>query len=144
MKEQIVFTALEDRIVADVEKLAHDWHCAAARSSMFDGSDDVFEFHRQEATKTYRSIGRTKLSWYKCWKAEEKSIAQAYKEFLAEGKDPRFKNWRKQVKKGMLEKITSKQEEARILIEAQEKIKQSKEARDLTNKKRKDRNARKR
>lgn len=124
LKEEIVFNALEDAMVAKMDTLTHQWHCsAAARSNMWDENSDDFEFHRKQADKTYKAIGRLTLPWYK-W-AEEMSLAEMWQKFKEYEKDPEFQAWRKG-KKSELQKVKSAAEaEAKTLQAIAEARKQA-------------------
>lgn len=84
---------LEDQLANDINRLIHAWHCGAARSNMWDEKGEDFEFHRKEADKSYKAIGRLTLPWYNDW-APEKSLKELWDDFKAVEKDPEFQRWR--------------------------------------------------
>lgn len=108
LKEQIVFDALEDQLVVKMQEMVHHWNAGAARSNVWDESGDDFEFHRKEADKAYKAVGRLTLPWYNSW-APEKSLAEMWKEFKDEEKDPAFQARRKKIK-SQLNELTAKAE----------------------------------
>ena len=104
LKENLVLNALEDELAAEVNKLAHAWHCAAAQLTEWDDKEERFEFHRREASKVFKAIGRALLPWYKRWgAADELDLAQAYRKFREEEKNPAYQRWRRKE----LEKLKS-------------------------------------
>jgi len=116
LKEVVVFACLEDRLAARANELVHNWHCAAARASVWDESGEEFEFHRREADKTFKTIGKLLLPWYKIWtETEGKTLAQLWKEFKEEEKDPEFQKWRAQVKRDLAAITARKKEIAEAL-----------------------------
>lgn len=97
LKEQVVFDALEDRLAIEMNKLVHTWNSGAARSNIWDERGDDFEFHRKEADKAYKAVGRLALPWYNAW-APEKSLVEVWKDFKEHEKDPAFQARRKVIK----------------------------------------------
>lgn len=118
--EEMVMEAIEDEIVAKLNRMVHEWHCSAARANVWDEGED-FEFHRKEADKTYRSVGRLELPWYN-WGSTERPIEELWADFKAKEKDPEFQKYRMGLKKEMLDKIGQRKAEA----EAIEKVVQLK------------------
>jgi hypothetical protein len=104
LKEEIVLEVLEDQLANDINKLIHAWHCSAARSNMWDEKGEDFEFHRKEADKSYKAIGRLTLPWYNDW-APEKSLKEMWDDFKAVEKDPEFQKWRVATKAEMKKRV---------------------------------------
>jgi hypothetical protein len=101
---------LEDELVREIDKLTHEWHCAVARN-MWDEKGDDFEFHRVEASKTYKAIGRLSLPWYNTWGAEA-TLKEMWDQFREAGKDPEYRKWRDQRKKTMRDRRAGAEAEA--------------------------------
>ncbi len=97
LKEQVVFDALEDRLAIKMNELVHHWNSGAARSNIWDEKGDDFEFHRKEADKAYKAIGRLALPWYNAWEPE-KSLSEVWLDFKEHEKDPEFQVRRKVIK----------------------------------------------
>lgn len=69
--------------------MTHLWHCSAAQLTEWDEKDTKFEYHRKEANRSFRDVGKLLLPWYKRWqRSEEKSLAQLWREFKEQEKDP--------------------------------------------------------
>lgn len=89
LKELWVFDLLEDQLAARLNEMTHLWHCAAAQLTEWDEKEVKFEYHRKEANRSFRDVGKLLLPWYKRWqRSEEKSLAQLWREFKAQEKDP--------------------------------------------------------
>lgn len=83
---------IEEQLVCRLNSLAHTWHCSAAQLVEWDEREERFEFHRKEARKTFTTVGKILLPWYKRWETgSDKSLAQLWKEFKEREKDPVYK-----------------------------------------------------
>lgn len=113
LKERFVLDATEDRVHAEVTKLAHEWHCSmAARASLMDDGDEDSEFHRKEAVNTFNIIGKLCLSWYKGWEKERDRLVEAWLAMKRQDKDPVFQAKRAAVKKAMRDKMAASEADA--------------------------------
>lgn len=91
LKESLVLGSLEDELVAEVNKLAHHWHCSAAQVTGWDEQEELFEYHKKQAKRAYNIIGKNRLPWYKVWEiTEEKPLDQLWKEFKEAEKNPEY------------------------------------------------------
>jgi len=89
LKELWVFDTLEDQLAARLNEMTHLWHCSAAQLTEWDEKETKFEYHRKEANRSFRDVGKLLLPWYKRWqRSEEKSLAQLWREFKEQEKDP--------------------------------------------------------
>jgi hypothetical protein len=87
--ETWTFDVLEDKLAARLNEMTHLWHCSAAQLTEWDEKETKFEHHRKEANRSFRDVGKLLLPWYKRWhKTEEKSLAQLWREFKEQEKDP--------------------------------------------------------
>jgi hypothetical protein len=130
LREQLVFSALEDKLVADVNRLAHIWHCSAAKADIWDEKKEDFEFHRKEANRTFRAIGKSSLPWYSLWQQEELTLENLYKSFRAMQKDPEYIKRREAIRAKMNEKIATTKADTANLQEVFKKVKAEKAARE--------------
>ena len=95
LREQLVLGALEREQLVQLDQLAYEWHCHAAQLTEWDEEEKKFEYHRKEADKLYKNIGRSLFPWYKNWSEEEgKALADLWKRFKAEEQKPEFQKWR--------------------------------------------------
>jgi hypothetical protein len=109
LKEELIFSALEDEAVTHVTELAHAWHSAASASDPWDSSGETFEMHRQGADQAYKAIGKLKLPWYVQWKRDgANELNDLLRKFYAQEQDPEFRKWRESTKKRMQGKIQSR------------------------------------
>ena len=113
---------LEDQLARDINRLAHAWHCGASRSNLWDEKGEDFEFHRKEADKAYKAIGRLTLPWYNDW-APEKSLKEMWLDFKEVEKDPEFQKWRAAKKAEMRAKRDQALAEQQALATVMEKRK---------------------
>lgn len=117
VKEELVFSVLEDEAAAEVTSLVHTWHSSAAAADPFDS--EVFEFHRNGADQAFKTIGRLKLPWYERWSKEDaRELHSLLRKFYEQEKDPEFRKWRDSAKKQLQDRIKSR-------YDAQEARKQS-------------------
>lgn len=89
LKELFVLDSLEKDIGVEINKLNHDWHCAAAQVTGWDEDEELYEEHRKHALRTYNLIGKARLPWYKWITDEGKTIAQLWKALQDQKKDPK-------------------------------------------------------
>jgi hypothetical protein len=122
LREEIVFRAVEDEAVCRMNEMAHLWHsCAGAPGFEEDGSR--VEYHRKEAAKVFRDIGRLRLPWYKQWARDEgKELADAWKAFKEMEKDPEYAKKLRRMRTEVNEKAEEARREAQALSEISESI----------------------
>jgi hypothetical protein len=100
LKEEWVLSAIEDERASQLNALAHQWHCSAAQLTAWDEQGKQFEFHRKEASKTFKAIGKLTLPWYKQWtKPDERSLAELWKRFKEAEKNPEYAKWLREERK---------------------------------------------
>ena len=129
LRELLVFDIIEDTIAASLNIMAHDWHCAAAGSNPWDEEGKDFEYHRKEADKTFRTVGKLRLPWYKDWEYEDDRLVRLWQAFKNEEKDPQFQRWRDKTKKKLRKKTEDRQAEIVALRKYYESKRSSDEAR---------------
>lgn len=84
-----------------MNRLVLQWHCNAAQISDF-GDNKLFEHHMLKAEEVFNDIGKHLLPWYSQWQnTEGNRLAELYKKFREEEKQPGFQVWRQKVKEGM-------------------------------------------
>lgn len=134
LKERLVFDALEDKLVAGVNQLAHIWHCSAAKADVWDEKKEDFEFHRKEANRTFRAIGKSLLPWYSLWQKDELTLENLYKDFQAMQKDPEYIKRREEIRARMNTKIAVTKADDANLKEVFKRVREEKEARERRSK----------
>jgi len=105
MKERLVMEGLEDTIAVEVNKLAHAWHCAAAQVTGWDEKETLFNDNSKEVRRAYNLIGKSLLPWYKQWAAEEKSLAQMWREMREAEKNPEYAAFLRKEKEKLIAKV---------------------------------------
>lgn len=131
VKEEVIFSHLEDQLASDVMGLAHAWHASAAASDPWDTEGKTFDFHRKECNKIYRSVGKLKLPWYKRWTLDDAdTLIRLIRQFYAQEKDPKFREWRDKVKKEMRDKIESIEQNQKAVREIGEVMKKTQAERE--------------
>lgn len=115
LRELLVFDVIEDTVAASLNVMAHDWHCAAAGANPWDEEGKDFEYHRKEADKTFRTVGKLRLPWYKDWDYEDDRLAKLWAEFKEEEKTPEFKKWHAKTKQKLRKQIEEGRAEAATL-----------------------------
>lgn len=123
LKEDMVMEQLEDQLALDINRLTHAWHCGASRSNMWDEKGEDFEFHRKEADKAYKAIGRLSLPWYNDW-APERTLKELWDDFKLAEKDPKLQAWRQAKKAEMRAKRDKAVAEQKALMAVMERQKQ--------------------
>jgi hypothetical protein len=118
LQEEIIFDRIEDELASEVMGLAHSWHASASASDPWDMEGKTFEFHRKAANRIYRDVGKLKLPWYKRWTLDDADVLVGLiKQFYAQERDPKFREWRDKVKKEMNDKIVQIEQEQKALRE---------------------------
>lgn len=125
LKERLVLDSIETELAADINQLAHHWHCAAAQITGWDETESVFEYHQKQARRAYNVIGKSKLPWYKWEHVEDKPLAQLWKEFKQREKDPKYAAYLKKLRDDLRE---SAGEGARTIQANKEMLKRYHEA----------------
>lgn len=126
----LVLDAIEDETAVEINKLAHLWHCSAAQLTEWDEKEEKFEFHRIEASKAFKDIGRTLLPWYKRWDESDRRLEDLWKTFKDQEKDPEFQKWRsKEVAKlnKMADDFTSRAKAIETVFERKAKAEREKQ-----------------
>lgn len=122
IKEELVLDTVEDQLATELNKLAYMWHCSAAQLTEWDEKEEKFEFHRAEAGRTFRLIGKAWLPWYKRWGREEgHTLAEMWKKMKAEEQQPGFKEWREKHKAALRERVVDVETEAKASAEIRAK-----------------------
>jgi len=112
----MVLGALERELAAEMNKLVLQWHCNAAQLDF--GDDTRFEFHMLKAEDTFNEIGKHYLPWYSQWSnTEAQRLAQMYRAFLEEEKEPGFEKWHKDVQDKMMAEVREAQQVVKQLEE---------------------------
>jgi hypothetical protein len=113
-----------------MNEMAHLWHsCSGAPGFEEDGSR--VEFHRKEAAKAFRDVGRLRLPWYKQWSREEgHELADTWKAFKEREKDPEYAKELKRMRAEVNEKVESARREAQALSEISQEIRDRQAERD--------------
>jgi hypothetical protein len=127
LREELIFRAVEDDLVCKMNEMAHMWHsCAGAPSGWEDDTQRV-EFHRKEASKAFRDVGRLRLPWYKQWSQDEgRELVDAWKAFKEREKDPEYAAYIRKLRAEVNEKV----DKARIEMQALEEIRKDVQRRE--------------
>ena len=105
LKEALVFRAVEDDLVCQLTTMTHLWHSCSGAPSGFEDDSSRVEFHRKEANKTFRDVGRLRLPWYSRWSQDEgKELVDLWKAFKEEEKDPEYAAYLKERRRIVNEK----------------------------------------
>lgn len=125
-KEAVVFEYIEDQLAVEVSQMAHRWSAAAALSDPWDEEGKTFDFHRKEANKAYREVGKLKLPWYKRWKLDDaEKLSQLIRDFYAQEREPGFQEWREKTKQAMRDNIAELKRDVQLKKEIQVALKKS-------------------
>ena len=81
---------LEERLLAGMDRLAHEWHVAAAQNSAFANAEEFFGFHREKAAEAYARTLRLTLPWKseEQIRSEAERLADAWARMQANARDP--------------------------------------------------------
>jgi hypothetical protein len=135
--ERLTFSQLEDELAADVNKMAHLWHCSAAQVTGLDDDEKLFEFHREKAQSVYTKTGKMLLPWYKIWKAEEgRSLAEMWRQFKEREKDPEYAAFLQKERDRLRQVVQGAQFDAKARDQAAKAYKAELAARDIALKRR--------
>ena len=130
LKENLIFDIIEDELIVETNKLVHNWHCSAAQVTGWDEHEQLFDYHSKKARLSYNKIGRMVLPWHKGWQAEEKSLAQLWKEFKAEEKDPLYVQRLTKIRTKLLKDIADRKLAHRMVTEAHSRFEAEKKKRE--------------
>jgi len=135
-KETLVLNAIEDDLITEMNRLSHHWHCSAAQLTGWDEKEELFNYHKRQASHAYNVIGRATLPWYKKWSTDEVSIAELWRRFKENEKDPKYAAYLQ----GLRDKLKEKNDEwvrgYKLSEElAQKAVKRNKELEALTRQK---------
>lgn len=131
--------ALEDSIAVDLNKLAHNWHCSAAQVTGWDEKETLFNDHSRKVKQAYNLIGKSLLPWYKQWAAEEKSLADLWRQFKEEEKDPEYAKVLKAEREKLYSKVKDAETSTQRQNESMRKIEEDKIKREKEHRKRQER-----
>ncbi len=119
----MVFNGIETRLVTEVNKLSHEWHCAAAQVTGWDETEELFEQHRKQANRAYNLIGKAQLPWYKWVSSDGRPLEEVWKAFQKSNSDPKYKEWAEKER----QRLSSVGREAvrQMKVEAENKLKRA-------------------
>jgi hypothetical protein len=135
-KEEMVLDAIEDDLITEMNRLSHHWHCSAAQVTGWDEKEELFNYHKRQASYAYNVIGRATLPWYKKWRTDEVSIAELWKKFKESEKDPKYAAHLDGLRKKLKEKNEEYERSVRFSEELVENVKKrNKELQELVGQK---------
>jgi len=99
----MLFNLLEDELAAKMDAMTHLWHCSAAQLTGWDENETVYYDHGKLAINAYNMVGKALLPWYQWSVKKELSLAEQWKRFKEDEKDPEYAaklaKFREQLKK---------------------------------------------
>lgn len=139
MKEDLVLQAIEDDLVTSMNDLSHRWHCAAAQVTGWDEKEELFNYHKRQASFAYNIIGRATLPWYKSWKESEVSLGELWKRFKAMEKDPVFSKRLKKLHEDIRIERVEREQNEQAMKDSLKRFKEMKKKQELVAKQRRER-----
>ena len=125
LKEELVLRAEEDDQVCRLNEMAHLWHSSVGAPTGWEEDSSRIDFHRKEANKAFRDVGRLRLPWYNRWSQDEgRELADLYKAFKDREKDPKYAAHLKELR----DKVNTKIAEAKAEATAMEEINKERSA----------------
>jgi len=133
---------VEDEYLVQLNAMAHLWHASVGAPTGWEEDNSRTEYHRKEANKAFRDVGRSRLPWYNQWaKNEGKELADLYAAFKAREKDPEYALHLKALRDKVNEKAARYWQEIKALESVRESIKQERTLKDLEMQRRRKRRA---
>lgn len=140
LREHWVMAGLEQEAAAELNKLALIWNAGAAQYPDWDDKGELFKFHAGQAAIAFNNAGKQLLPWYSIWQQEEgQRLADLWRKFKEEEKDPEFMKFRNGVKQQMIEETRQLEAEEEHQRETQKRVALAHQAREQKQRRRQQR-----
>ena len=140
LREELVLRAEEDHQVCRLNEMTHLWHSSAGAPTGWEEDSSRIDFHRVEANKAFRDVGRLLLPWYKRWSQDEgRELVDMYKAFKDREKDPAYAALLKKRREKVNARVAQFKAEAALLEELRKERAEERNNRDREQRRRRKR-----